>query len=76
MENDCAIPTRRRSRPAAEKGAYFQRQHRSCSEAPQQTVEICKAWSEITSAKFGSLDIVISIDEGVGRSILPHFIEP
>jgi len=44
-------------------------------EAPQQTVGIRNTWSEISSAKVGSLEFVISIDEGVGRSILLHLIE-
>ena len=73
--SDCLIPLRRRSRPPEEKRDVLSVAASTYNEVPQRSVGIRKAWSEITSAKLGSLEFVKSIDEGVGRSILPHFIE-
>lgn len=75
MGIECSIPPRRRSRPAEEKRDVPSVAASTCPEAPQQSVGIRNAWSEITSAKVGSLEFVISFDERVGRLILPHLIE-
>ena len=66
---------RRRSRPAEEKRDAPSVEASTCHEAPQPLVGIRNACSEIASAKVGSLEFVISIDERVGRLILPHLIE-
>ena len=74
MRIDYSTP-RRRSRPAEEKRDAPSVAAQTCHDAPQQSIGIQKAWPEITSATFGSLEFVISIDERVGRLILPHLIE-